>query len=644
MPRSHLTIAFLAVTLAFSQWFFAIDNGDDSSRFESLGPYGGDVRSLLIDWSRPSGAYLGSSNGKIYKSGDGGLSWTLLKPGIGRNGYVVDTLIQHPHVADRIFAGGWDLHSDGGGLFESRDAGLSWDRMSLPEDSSAVRGFAICRSDPDRMVAATLTGVFVSENGGSDWRQVGGDTLLKAESVAMDPEDCGILYVGTWRLGYRSRNFGETWEQLHSGMPLDSDIFSVTLDPGNPEIVYAGACSGVYRSGNRASAWKRLRLIPERLSIRAHVMIVDPVRTRRIYAGTTEGLFVSDNDGANWRRITSKNISVNAVAIDPSDNSKLLVGTEYRGVLRSEDGGRSWRESNEGFVQQNISWIVPEYNQPGSYVMGLHSGEGGLLRFDKTTGKWQRSGVEAGTRVFSYFVLPDGQGRLVGTSQGIYRQASESGEWKKLEGLISDRTVYRIQTDAADRFVFAATDRGIYRASIETLKFRMPPGSIMSPKVWCILAPESDPDILYAGTSLGLLRSWDKGTTWNVISAAGLPARVTIRMLAVSPEENKHLFAATAAGLYESLNGGVHWKKTGKTGLSMDVSSIMFLGGSGQEILAADKTSGGVFLSKDGGQDWSKVFSPGHDSPVNCMIQDTLQPGSILLGTQSDGLYLLRLD
>jgi hypothetical protein len=165
----------------------------------------------------------------------------------------------------------------------------------------------------------------------------------------------------------------------------------------------------------------------------------------------------------------------------------------------------------------------------------------------------------------------------------------------------------------------------------------------MSPKVWSILAPEADPDILYAGTSLGLLRSWDKGTTWSIISAAGLPARVTIRMLEVAPGDSRHLFAATAAGLYESLDGGILWRMAGKTGLGMDISSILFVDGSGQEILAADRTSGGVFLSSDGGQNWKKILSPEHDSPVNCMLQDTLQPDRVFLGTQSDGLCLLEL-
>jgi len=644
MHRCYLLIISLTIILASDQVSYCSEKSDSSFRYERLGPYGGDVRALLIDSKRPSIAYLGSSNGKMYKTADGGFSWSPLKPGIGRNGYVVDTLVQHPLDPDHIYAGGWDLHSDGGGLFESKDGGISWTRIALPEDSSAVRGFAVCRSDPDRVVAATLTGVLVSDNGGSDWRKAGGRTLLKAESIAVDPVDCNVLYVGTWRLGYRSSDFGETWKLLDKGMPLDSDIFSIALDPRNPEIVYAGACSGVYRSGNRASVWKRLRLLSDRLSIRAHILTVDPVQTHRIYAGTTEGLFVSDNDGTNWRRITGKNISVNAVQVDPSNNNRVLIGTEYRGVMRSEDGGRSWKESNKGFIHQNISWIVPDSQLSGRYIMGVHSGEGGLYGFNQKTDDWKRSGVKAGTRVFSYLILPDGRGHLAGTSQGIYWQSQESGDWKKLSGLISDRTVYSLQHDAASRFVFAGTDRGIYRSPIETLKFRVPPSSRMSPKVWSILAPESDPDILYAGTSLGLLRSWDKGTTWHVLSAAGLPARITIRMLAVSPGNNKHLFAATSAGLLESVNGGVYWRRTGKVGLGMDIASILFMNDTGRSILAADKTSGGVFYSADSGQNWVKLFSSDHDSPVNCILNDPAQSQRFLVGTQSDGIYLLSLD
>ena len=619
------------------------ESGGATFRFEKLGPYGGDVRSLLVDATRPNISYLGSSDGKIYKSVDSGHSWIPLRPVTGHNGYVIDTLIQHPVDPDHIYAGAWDLHSDGGGLFESRDAGLSWTPMLLPQTSSAVRGFAICRNNPARMITATLTGVFVSADGGVDWVKVGDSLLQKAESVAIDPEDFRILYVGTWRLGYKSEDFGRTWRLMNKGMPLDSDLFSVAVSPTNPEVVYAGACSGVYRSNNRADAWKRLKVRGNNFTIRAHIILEDPAAEHRVYAGTTEGLFVSNNDGAEWKRLTGSEISVNAVSVDPSDNRRILIGTEYRGILKSEDEGRSWTESNTGFIHQKISWIVPDPEAAGEFIGGLQSGEGGIYHFSDDAPSWELSSVKAGMRILSFLILPEDHGRLAGTSEGIYWQQNRSGTWKKLDGLISRRTIYSLELDSSARVAYAGTDRGIYRTSVEKLNFQLPANTRLSPKVWSLLSPATSRDLVYAGTSLGLLRSWDRGTTWHVLSASGLPERVVIRSLAVSPSDDERILAATSVGLYESDNGGIYWKRTGSGGMGVDIASVLFMDDAGNTILAADRSSGGVFYSMDGGRSWSKMDSPEYDSPVNCLSRDPERPLRIFMGTQSDGVYLLSL-
>ena len=91
--------------------------------YERLGPFGGDVRSLLVDAQNASVIYLGASSGQIFKSIDFGKSWALIYPGLGRRDLVVDTLVQHPAVPEHLYAGAWDLRSEGGGLFESRDGG-----------------------------------------------------------------------------------------------------------------------------------------------------------------------------------------------------------------------------------------------------------------------------------------------------------------------------------------------------------------------------------------------------------------------------------------------------------------------------------------------------------------------------------------
>ncbi len=611
--------------------------------FERIGPFGGDVRSLLIDSKRPEVAYLGTSNGKIFKTSNSGKSWNPLQPGIGDYQFVIDTLVQHPSEQDHIYAGSWDLHSDGGGFFESKDAGLTWTKIILSQSSSAIRGLAICHANPKYMIAGTLSGPFVSADGGRSWKRVGGRDLEKAESVAIDPTDHRFLYVGTWRLGYKSSDFGKTWIRVDNGMPLDSDLFSISINSSNPEIIYASACSGVYRSSNRALSWTRLKLLPDRFTIRAQVVYPDPTDSYKIYVGTTEGLFVSADDGRNWTRLTSADVNVNTIQVDPIDSQRILIGTEYNGILISPDGGRTWEESNSGFVHRQIAWMLPNPTKSGQFFSGLHSGTGGMYLFDSHAHEWSLFQIEPGMRILSFLTLPGRVGRLAGTSRGIYRQDKSDGSWKKLPGLTANRIIYSLEVDSDNSVLYAGTDQGVFRTSLSVMNFRMPRSFRFRPKVWSVVAPKSSPGMIYAGTSLGLLRSWDKGTTWNVISASGLPERTVIGSLSISPSDPNQLFAGTSAGLFESRNGGIHWNRAIDERMRVAISSVLFLDDSGKKLLAANKTSGGVFYSMNGGDSWNLLYSPGNESPVYCLAQNPERPTTIYLGTQSDGVYILNL-
>jgi photosystem II stability/assembly factor-like uncharacterized protein len=616
--------------------------GPEPVRFENIGPFGGDARSLLIDSQNSNTVFLGTSNGSIFKSSDAGNSWIPLYPGIGKSEYVVDTLIQHPSEPDHIYAGAWDLHSEGGGLFESTNAGLSWKRVMLPHAFSAIRGMSICRSDPSYMIVGTLGGPYVSDNGGRSWKKAGGLELQKAESVAIDPEDFRILYVGTWRLGYKSNDFGKKWIRVDRGMPLDSDVFSLSIGRQNPEIVYSSACSGVYRSVNRAQSWTRLKLLPDRFTIRAQIVYMDPVDPRVVYSGTTEGLFVSHNEGQTWSRITRSDVTVNAIQVDSKNNRRILIGTEYQGVLLSEDGGRNWIESNRGFIRKQISWILPDTTKPGNFIAGVLSGSGGLYYYNDQARTWTPSQIAPGMRILSFLVLPNNRGKLAGTAQGLYLQADGAENWTKISGSIAKRTVYSLSMDPVNPIIYAGTDQGIYRASIDALAFRIPPGYRFSPKSWCLTAPKTNPGVVYAGTSLGLLRSYDRGTTWKVISAYGLPERVVIETLAVSPFDKEHLLAGTSVGMFESRNGGIHWNRIEDNRMGGHVLSILFLDNSGMRILAAEKTSRGLSYSNDGGRSWDRLSSPRIESAVYCLTKDPDQSSRIYVGTQSEGVYVLE--
>jgi photosystem II stability/assembly factor-like uncharacterized protein len=647
--RSGFFAALLFLLLAPAVLFSAAADSDRiGASFERVGPFGGDVRALLIDARDSKVLFLGSSDGQIFKSIDGGESWAPLVPGIGRRGLVVDTLVQHPSDLNRFYAGAWDRLSSGGGLFESSDGGRTWREVRLPRPKNAVRGFAVSPADNRKMIVGTLEGVLVSENGGLRWTQVlsSGGVVPSIESVAIDPVNPRNLYAGTWHLGYRSQDFGKTWAQTPRGMVGDSDIFSLAVNPRNPEIVYASACSGVYRSGNRAESWSRLKLRQGSSSIRAQIVSIDPAEPNRVYVGSTEGLFVSNDDGRTWLRKTDSRITVNAIQIDPRDSRRIFLGTENQGVLVSEDAGRSWKTSHDGFSQLYIASIMPDPSSTGLFLVGVRSagGDGGVYSFSNHRSQWKQLSPEIASQgdVLSIFPIRGGESLLAGTTRGIYHRAAGSSGWTKLAGPTAALKINDLAAGPGGEWIYAATDEGVYRASAGELKFEKPDKRPYGPMVNCLAVLDGVPAVVYAGGSMGVLRSVDNGMTW-VASAAGLPMRASVQCLAASPGDSRHLFAGTVGGLFESKDVGSSWQKAADGRLAVDVAAVAFLDRAGQKVMAADHANGGVYLSQDAGATWIRIVSPGFDAPVGALAQDPARPSWVYLGTSSEGVYRLKL-
>lgn len=600
-----------------------------------LGPYGGDVRSLAVHPERPNTFFLGTADGQIFVSANAGANWERLVPGLNRRHLVVDNLVFDPRNPDIIYAGAWELKSNKGWLFRTRDVGKTWQMLPLTPHDSAIRAIAIAPSNSDIMAVGISEGVLLSTDAGDTWTRItrGYRNLYNVESLAFDPLDSNMLYVGTWRLGWKTPDLGRTWEPIHQGMHWDSDMFSVLVNPKDPDILYASACTGVYKSVNGGRLWAKLTKGPTGEARRTRILEFSPDDPQVVYAGTTLGLFVTDDAGDSWRQLIS-DVVVNAVAIHPDDSRVVLVGTDDAGVLRSENGGSTFVPTNEGFIHRHISALSLDPEDPKSLyaAVSFDSRYGGFFFSNDGGGTWQPHNEGLGGQVSGITAIlaaNDSDKVYLGTSGGLFSGAPGDQPWSLIQATkeldIFDLTLADPQDDA----IFIAGGSGIFRFSpatekLDKLKLPVPAGKART------IFFDDESGYLFAGTDIGVFRSEDRGDNWT-IKVKGLPPD-PVNILERSAGR---LLCGTRKGLFSSGDHGETWVRA-KGVHSIEIAAIKANPFNRTELYAADFLVGYLYRSEDGGDTWEVVNleMPG------LRISHLAFPSSetLLAGTHSDGV------
>ena len=652
--------------------------------WRQIGPPGGDVQSLAAVPGSARTLFLGTSDGHIFGSHDGGEHWELL----GRIGEhhddVIMSMVVDPRSAKTIYATSWTLSSHGGGVYRSGDAGHTWQLIGL--SGLVVRAIAEAPSKPDILVAGATDGVFRSEDSGKHWARIspeGNPDLHNFDSIAIDPHDPNIIYAGTYHLPWKTVDGGKNWAPVHQGMIDDSDVMSITIDENNSSHVFASACSGIYHSPDGGANWTKFKGIPKDSRRTVHIL-QDPKRPMTVYAATTEGLWKTTDDGASWRLITSVSWSILSMVIDPENTDRLILGTERLGVQISENGGETYRAANQGFSHRRIvdAAVDPQHPERALVVLtsnfeplletsdggrtwsplgnGLKSGPprhifaspdgwfaapgpGGLLRYDVTKSSWVivnqvvQKPAPAQTRPSVTMKKISAQSPKASASKSTANAAGPAGTKSTIpfHAKVNDMAFGSDSWYAAtEDGLMASRDRGLNWFNVPLAPVQQPAAAGNAATMASIRAVRAGGgnSFVWALTSRQLEVSGDSGKTWIT---HGLPfePRGSVHL---HPADENTIVVASDHGVFVSRDTGETWRQANLSDPSFDDLAPV------RNALVVSTTKGALFLSRDGGKIWGHMDGPKEDGALSA-LRSREAANQLVAASATEGLFVLDM-
>ncbi len=402
-------------------------------------------------------------------------------------------------------------------------------------------------------------GVWKTTNAGVSWDNISDDFFTSGSIGAIDvsDSDANVIYVGTGTSDirgvsagqgdgmYKSTDGGQTW--IHIGLRDSRHIASIQIHPTNPDLVYVavqGAAyaptdeRGIYRSSDGGTTWEKILFVDEVTG--GADLKMDATNSRILYAtlwdhqrkpweirsgGPGSGIYKSTDGGDNWEELTEglpEGMGKIGVAPSPANPSivwAIVEAKEKGGLYRSDDGGENWTLVNGDRRLHARSWYymhvdADPVDENTVYVM--NSG------FYRSIDGGKSVSVIRGPHgdYHDLWINPDNAKNMVQANDGGGTVTFDSGQtWSPINNQptaqfyrvnVDNMFPYRVYAGQQDNSTVAISSRGL-------------DGGIGREDYFSVGGCESafvsfDPDnprYVYAGCYLGQINEWDRETTFT---------------------------------------------------------------------------------------------------------------------------------
>ncbi|MFH2143586.1 MAG: T9SS type A sorting domain-containing protein [Bacteroidota bacterium] len=653
----------------------------------------GRINSITFHPSDVNTLWIGASSGGVWKTTDNGSTWVCLTdmiPALRISDVAVD-----PNNEDILYIATGDINTiqlggetnAGVGILKSTDGGANWNTTGLSfnlsdGNSSLIRKILINPTNSNELMAAGVDGIYKSSDAGDNWTKVVGHMIV---DVDVNPENHNIIYATSFynssnttsKRIYKSYDFGQTWNELNTGMPPGSTIqrIELAIAPSDTNFLYAITCGtnnglyAFYKSIDAGQTWFVVSAPDTTIHPGATVapnvlgwgdgglsgflpddggqgtydltLVVDPDNPDYVYSGGVN-MWGTDDGGLTWDIVSMWYGLFGASA--HADHHYSIFHPVSGKLYQAHDGGIDVTDS---LIIGDLQYVIDSCVNYLAIAMGdLEHALYANCYFLPT----QWTNISHGLHITEYYRLGTCRSNsdlIVAGSQDNGTFLYNNGSWVSTLG--GDGMEAMIDHDN-DQIIYATNYNGALSKSVDggvtyTSSLEQPITDAGETGAWVtpfIMHPDSS-DIIYTGF-VNVWKSVNGGSVWTQESIFAGTTQITA--LAVAPKDPDVICCVRGTNIFLTVDGGTTWANI-KADLPTTLASMTYISFDYDNPHKIWVTFSGyedgekIYVTSNAGASWTNISGGLPNVPVNCVVHQAGcdESGAVYVGTDIGVFY-----